>query len=193
MTLTPAAAWTPLTSNQVRGFWAAWGGWALDGMDSFIYSLVLVPALRELLPATGIPVTVGNIGFYGSVLFALFLIGWGLSMVWGPVADRFGRVRTLMFTILCYSVFTFLCALAGNIWQLAAFRLLAGIGIGGEWSMGGTFVAEEWPEERRKTGAGYMHTGTTSVSFWRRSRITSSARATAGARCSCSAGRLRFS
>ncbi len=159
MTLTPAAAWTPLTSNQVRGFWAAWGGWALDGMDSFIYSLVLVPALRELLPATGIPVTVGNIGFYGSVLFALFLIGWGLSMVWGPVADRFGRVRTLMFTILCYSVFTFLCALAGNIWQLAAFRLLAGIGIGGEWSMGGTFVAEEWPEERRKTGAGYMHTG----------------------------------
>jgi MFS family permease len=159
MTLTPAVTRTPLTSNQVRGFWAAWGGWALDGMDSFIYSLVLVPALRELLPATGIPVSVGNIGFYGSVLFALFLVGWGLSMVWGPIADRFGRVRTLMLTILCYSVFTFLCALAGNIWQLAAFRLLAGIGIGGEWSMGGTFVAEEWPEDRRKTGAGYMHTG----------------------------------
>jgi MFS family permease len=64
-----------------------------------------------------------------------------------------------MLTILCYSVFTFLCAVAGDIWQLAAFRLLAGVGIGGEWSMGGTFVAEEWPEDRRKTGAGYMHTG----------------------------------
>ena len=150
---------TPLTPNQVRGFWAAWGGWALDGMDSFIYSLVLVPALTELLPRSGIEPTPGNIGFYGSVLFALFLIGWGLSMIWGPVADRFGRVRTLMFTILCYSVFTFLCGLAATIWQLAIFRILAGIGIGGEWSMGGTFVAEEWPEDRRKMGAGYMHTG----------------------------------
>ena len=156
---TTAARATPLTPNQIRGFWAAWGGWALDGMDSFIYSLVLVPALTELLPRSGIEPTPGNIGFYGSVLFALFLIGWGLSMIWGPVADRFGRVRTLMFTILCYSVFTFLCGLATTIWQLAVFRILAGIGIGGEWSMGGTFVAEEWPEDRRKMGAGYMHTG----------------------------------
>ena len=98
-------------------------------------------------------------GFYGSVLFALFLVGWGLSMAWGPIADRFGRVRTLMLTILCYSLFTFLSALAMTIWQLAALRLLAGVGIGGEWSMGGTFVAEEWPEDRRAKGAGYMHTG----------------------------------
>jgi MFS family permease len=148
-----------LTTNQVRGFWAAWGGWALDGMDSFIYALVLAPALRELLPQSGIPATAENVGYYGSVLFALFLIGWGLSMVWGPLADRFGRVRTLMLTILCYSLFTFLGALVTNVWQLAACRLLAGVGIGGEWSMGGTFVAEEWPEHRRKSGAGYMHTG----------------------------------
>jgi len=148
-----------LTRNQVRGFWAAWGGWALDGMDSFIYALVLAPALAELLPKSGIAATPGNVGFYGSVLFALFLVGWGLSMVWGPMADRFGRVRTLMLTILCYSVFTFLCALVSTVWQLAVLRLLAGIGIGGEWSMGGTFVAEEWPEDRRAMGAGYMHTG----------------------------------
>jgi MFS family permease len=150
---------TPLTRNQVRGFWAAWGGWALDGMDSFIYALVLAPAITELLPRSGIVATPGNIGYYGSVLFALFLVGWGLSMVWGPLADRFGRVRTLMLTILCYSIFTFLGALVTSVWQLAACRLLAGVGIGGEWAMGGTFVAEEWPEDRRKTGAGYMHTG----------------------------------
>ncbi len=154
-----SAAPTPLTANQIRGFWAAWGGWALDGMDSFIYALVLTPAITELLPRSGIETTPGNVGYYGSVLFALFLIGWGLSMVWGPLADRFGRVRTLMLTILCYSVFTFLGALVTNVWQLAICRLLAGVGIGGEWSMGGTFVAEEWPEDRRKTGAGYMHTG----------------------------------
>jgi MFS family permease len=159
MTATHTAGVAPLTTNQVRGFWAAWGGWALDGMDSFIYSLVLAPALTQLLPRSGIPATPTNVAYYGSVLFALFLIGWGLSMIWGPVADRFGRIRTLMLTILCYSVFTFLCAVVTNMWQLAVFRLLAGIGIGGEWSMGGTFVAEEWPEDRRKAGAGYMHTG----------------------------------
>src|SRR5579859_7079317 len=96
----------PLNANQIRGFWAAWGGWALDGMDSFIYSLVLAPALAELLPRTGIAATPGNVGFYGSMLFAVFLIGWGLSMAWGPIADRFGRVPTLTFTILCYSLFT---------------------------------------------------------------------------------------
>ena len=105
------------------------------------------------------PSTQGNIGYYGSILQALFLLGWGLSMVWGPIADRFGRVRALMLTILFYSVFTFMCGLVTNIWQLAVLRVLCGIGLGGEQPMGGTFVAEEWPEDRRKMGAGYMHTG----------------------------------
>lgn len=149
----------PLTRNQIRGFWAAWGGWALDGMDSFIYALVLLPSLRELLPLSDIPSTQGHIGFYGGLLFALFLMGWGLAFLWGPVGDKFGRVRTLMLTIVWYSVFTFLSALVNRVWQLAVLRLLAGIGIGGEWAMGGTFVAEEWPESRRRAGAGYMHTG----------------------------------
>src|SRR5437870_2254454 len=149
----------PLTPNQRRGFLAAWGGWVLDGMDSFIYALVMVPALRELLPRSGIAADQSHVGFYGGLLFALFLVGWGCSLVWGPIADRFGRVRTLMFTILCYSIFTFLGAVVTSIWQLALVRLIAGIGIGGEWSMGGTFVAEEWPEDRRAMGAGYMHTG----------------------------------
>jgi len=128
-------------------------------MDSFIYALVMVPALRELLLRSGIPATPENLGYYGGLLFALFLVGWGLSLLWGPVADRFGRVNTLMLTIACYSLFTFLGSVATGVWPLAAFRLLAGVGIGGEWSMGGTFVAEEWPEDRRKMAAGVMHTG----------------------------------
>jgi MFS family permease len=156
---TKSTATTPLTRNQIRGFWASWGGWTLDGMDSFIYALVLVPSLRELLPRSGIAATKGNVGFYGGLLFALFLLGWGLAFLWGPVGDKFGRVWTLMLTIVWYSVFTFLSALVVNVWQLAILRLLAGIGIGGEWAMGGTFVAEEWPEERRRVGAAYMHTG----------------------------------
>jgi MFS family permease len=64
-----------------------------------------------------------------------------------------------MLTIVWYSVFTFLSAFATGVWQLATLRLLAGVGIGGEWAMGGTFVAEEWPESRRRMGAGLMHTG----------------------------------
>jgi MFS family permease len=148
-----------LTTNQIRGFWAAWGGWALDGMDSFLYALVLVPALRDLLPRSGIAADQANIGFYGGVLFAIFLLGWGFAFLWGPLADRFGRVRTLVLTIVCYSLFTFLGCAAASLWQLAAFRFLAGIGIGGEWTIGGVFVAEEWPESRRKNGAAWMHTG----------------------------------
>ena len=150
---------TALTSNQWRGFFAAWGGWALDGMDSYIFALVMVPAMRELLPRSGLKNDIASVGFYGGLLFALFLVGWGCAFLWGPIADKFGRVRTLMLTILWYSAFTFLCCLSTNLWQLAAFRLLAGVGIGGEWAMGGTFVAEEWPEDRRKTAAGWMHTG----------------------------------
>ena len=138
---------TPLNANQIKGFWAAWGGWCLDGMDAFIYALVLVPALTELLPASGLEVTPGNIGLYGSILQALFLLGWGMSMVWGPIADRFGRVKALMATILFNSVFTFLCGLVTNIWQLAVLRVLCGIGLGGEQPIGSTFVAEELPEE----------------------------------------------
>jgi MFS family permease len=128
-------------------------------MDSFIYALVMVPALRELLPRSGIPGDQAHVGFYGGLLFALFLVGWGCSLIWGPIADRFGRVRTLMLTILCYSIFTFFGAFAANVWLLAAFRFLAGVGIGGEWSMGGTFIAEELPEPKRKIAAGLMHTG----------------------------------
>jgi len=148
-----------LTPNQIRGFWAAWGGWALDGMDSFLYALVLVPALRDLLPASGVEPTQANIGFYGGALFAVFLVGWGVAFLWGPIADHVGRVRTLSLTILCYSVFTFLGCAATSVWQLALFRFLAGIGIGGEWTIGGVFVAEEWPEARRQQGAAWMHTG----------------------------------
>ncbi len=131
----------------------------MDGMDSFILSLVLVPALRDVLPKSGIPATTANVGYYGGLLFALFMIGWGTALVWGPVADRFGRARTLMFTILWFSVFTLLAAASNDVWSLAIFRFLAGVGIGGEWSIGASLVSEEWPEERRTWGVCLMHTG----------------------------------
>jgi MFS family permease len=150
---------TKLTAEQVIGFWAAWTGWTLDGMDSFIYALVLSPALTELLPKSGMANTPENVGLAGSILFALFLVGWGLSFIWGPLADRFGRTRVLAATVLAYALFTGAAAWSQNVWELALFRLLAGIGIGGEWALAGTYVAEAWPEDRRKMGAGYLQTG----------------------------------
>ncbi|WP_158899043.1 MFS transporter [Burkholderia sp. L27(2015)] len=150
---------TPLNRNQIVGFWGAWTGWTLDGMDSFIYALVLAPALTELLPKSGYAATPGNIGLAGSILFALFLVGWGLSFIWGPLADRFGRTKVLAGTIFMFAIFTGLAATSHNVWELGTYRFLAGIGIGGEWALAGTYVAEAWPEDRRKMGAGYLQTG----------------------------------
>src|ERR1700692_4409570 len=150
---------TNLNRQQITGFWGAWAGWTLDGMDSVIYALVLNPALTELLPKSGYKATPANVGFAGSTLFALFLVGWGLSLVWGPIADKFGRSRVLAATIFVYAIFTGAAALSQTVWQLGLFRLLAGIGIGGEWALAGTYVAEAWPEDRRKMGAGYLQPG----------------------------------
>ncbi|MGF6108972.1 MFS transporter [Pseudomonas frederiksbergensis] len=150
---------TPLSREQIRGFWTVYLGWVLDGVDSVIFALVLIPAMTELLPNSGITATPANIAMYGSLLFGLFLIGWGLSFIWGPLADRFGRVKMLAASILVYSLFTGAAAFSENIWQLAVFRLIAGIGVGGEWALAGTYVAECWPEDRRKMGAGYLQTG----------------------------------
>jgi MFS family permease len=150
---------TKLNRQQILGFWASWSGWTLDGMDSVIYALVLTPALKELLPRSGMANGPADIAFAGSILFALFLMGWGLSFIWGPIADRFGRTKCLAASILIFSVFTGAAALSHNVWELALFRFLAGIGIGGEWAMAGTYIAEAWPEDRRKAGAGYLQTG----------------------------------
>src|SRR5215469_3834840 len=179
--LVPLPARIHLNRNQVRSFWAAWAGWTMDGMDSFIYSLVLVPSLHDLLPKSGIPGTTANVGYYGGLLFALFMIGYGFAIVWGPIADRFGRVRTMMFSISCFSLFTLLAAFSVGVWSLALCRFLAGIGIGGEWAIGASLVAEDWPEERRTVGAALMHTGYYVGFFSLRLPITLSAVASAGA------------
>jgi hypothetical protein len=89
-----------LTPNQRRG--SLRGGWVLDGMDSFIYALVMVPALRELLPRSGIASDQSHVGYYGGLLFALFLIGWVVAR-WDP-SQIFGRVRSHVHDSLLFSV-----------------------------------------------------------------------------------------
>ena len=124
----------------------AWLGWVFDSMDAMIYALVLHPALHDLLHTTAKE----NIGWYGGIIFSIFLIGWAVGgVLFGVLADHIGRTKTLVFTILVYAVFTGMAALSQTWWQLAVFRFLTALGIGGEWAAGAALVAEVWPENKR--------------------------------------------
>ena len=151
------AAETRISANQWKGFIGAFGGWALDGFNQSIFGLVLAPAMTELLPKSGYPATPQMIGYFGQLGVAIFLAGWGCSFVWGPVADRKGRVPALMYSVLVYAVFTFLAGFSQNIWELFLFRFIAALGIGGEWAIAGTLVAETMPERRRPFFGGLLH------------------------------------
>jgi MFS family permease len=105
-----------LTKAQWGGFFAAFGGWMLDGFDSSIFGLVLVPTLTELLPRSGFTVDTATIGFFGQLMAAFYLLGWGCSFILGPIADRYGRMPTLMGSIITYSIFTALSGFCDNVW-----------------------------------------------------------------------------
>ncbi len=147
-----------VSPNKV--FWATWFGWMLDGFDSAMYGYILVGALTELLPASGIEASRANIGIYGGLLFSIFMLGWACSMVWGWAADRYGRVRIMCWTVLVYSVFTALCGLSTGVVMFGLFRFVAGFGIGGEWAAGTPLLHESVPEDRRVRLAGWLHTAT---------------------------------
>lgn len=148
-----------ISTQQWKTFGGAFGGWMLDGFDLSIFGLVLLPAMTELLPKSGYEVTTANIGFFGQLQVAIFLAGWGCSFVWGPIADRFGRVPALTLSILVYAVFTCAAGFSQDIWQLSAFRFCSAIGLGGEWAMAGTLVAETMPEKLRPRFGGILHAG----------------------------------
>jgi MFS family permease len=147
-----------VTRYQWLVLFVAWLGWVFDAMDATIYALVLHPALHDLLRAqTGGAVSQEAIGWYGGIIFSIFLVGWAVGgVLFGIVADRFGRTKTLVFTILIYALFTGMAALSATWWQLALYRFLTALGIGGEWAAGAALVAEVWPEEKRAKVAGIL-------------------------------------
>ncbi|HKI69867.1 MAG TPA: MFS transporter, partial [Verrucomicrobiae bacterium] len=127
------------TRYQWLVLFVAWLGWVFDSMDAMIYALVLHPALHDLLHTT----SAEKIGWYGGIIFSIFLIGWAVGgVLFGVLADHIGRTKTLVFTILIYAVFTGMAALSQTWWQLAIFRFLTALGIGGEWAAGAALVAE---------------------------------------------------
>ena len=143
-----------LSRYQVLVLVVAWLGWIFDSMDATIYNLVLTPALRELLGPRSSP---ENIGWYGGIILAIFLVGWAVGgVLFGMLADYLGRARTLVITILIYALFTGLAALSHSWWELCIYRFLTALGIGGEWAAGATLVAEVLPERLRVKGAGVL-------------------------------------
>ena len=147
-----------VTRYQWLVLFVAWLGWVFDSMDATIYALVLHPALHDLLKGgAGAGPSPETLGWYGGIIFSIFLVGWAIGGVaFGIVADRFGRTRTLAVTILLYAVCTGLAALSETWWQLAIYRFLTALGIGGEWAAGAALVAEVWPESKRAKAAGVL-------------------------------------
>jgi len=157
---TPTSWRHGVTSYQWLVLFVAWLGWVFDSMDATIYALVLHPALEELLGVSsggGQHASPERIAWYGGLILSIFLIGWAIGgVVFGMVADRFGRTKTLIATILIYAIFTGLAALSQDWWHLAIYRFLTALGIGGEWAAGAAIVAEVWPEDKRAKAAGIL-------------------------------------
>lgn len=140
-----------ITSQQKRALTAASLGWMLDAMDVMLYSLVLSSVAKEL----GLrPQTSGLL-----VAMTLVTAAFG-GIVFGRLADYWGRARAMSACILLYSIFTGASGLAQNVVQLAVCRILLGLGMGGEWGTGATLVAETWPPEHRGKAMGFLQ------SFW---------------------------
>ena len=139
---------------------AAWLGWGFDVFDSLLFNYVsgnCVPTLLGL--KLGSPEANAAVPVWTGIVTSLLLVGWGLGgILFGRYADKIGRTRTLMFTMLLYSVGTAACAASQNIWMLMAFRFVASLGIGGEWAAGASMVAEVVPEKRRVEAGALLYT-----------------------------------
>lgn len=145
-----AAGWRDVSPAAWRSLFAAGAGWMLDGMDVMLYAL----ALESIRAEFGL--TAAESGLAASATLFAAAFGGGLA---GLFADRFGRVRMLMVSILVYSAFTALTATAQSYTMLVFWRVLVGLGMGGEWSAGAVLVAETWPANLRGRAIGLMQSG----------------------------------
>ncbi|WP_210435083.1 MFS transporter [Saccharopolyspora sp. ASAGF58] len=158
--LAPGTWRTVITRTQWLVLAGTTMGWALDGFAGSLYSLILGPAMTELLPHSGIEPGASTIGLYGGLTVALFLFGWGTGgILFGILADYFGRVRVLSAGIVTYAVFTALAAFADTWWQLGVLRFVAGLGSGVEAPVGAALVAEVWRNRYRARACGVMMSG----------------------------------
>jgi MFS family permease len=139
-----------ISPTQWKALLAAQLGWMLDAMDVMLYAFALGTIQQEFA------LTSGEAGALASVTLVASALG---GIGFGILADRIGRARALIFSILTYSVFTALTATASSVFELAIWRGLVGLGMGGEWSAGSVLVAETWPSQHRGKAIGLMQAG----------------------------------
>jgi MFS transporter, SHS family, sialic acid transporter len=144
-------------TTSSRGQWitlaAALLGWMFDGLEMGLFPLVARPALSDLLGNTDD----AQLSQWIAIITAGFLVGAATGgVLFGWLGDRVGRVRAMMLSILTYAIFSGICGFAESAWQVAGFRLIASLGMGGEWSLGVALVMEIWPDRSRAWLAGVI-------------------------------------
>lgn len=149
-----------MNGYQWTVIFAAWLGWGFDVFDSLLFNYVAPNCVPTLL---GIPIKSPEaaklVPYWTAIVTSLLLLGWAVGgLTFGRVADRIGRTKTLMITMIMYAVGTAACAIAPNIWVLLLFRFVASLGIGGEWAAGAAMVAEVVPEKRRVEAGALLYT-----------------------------------
>jgi MFS family permease len=163
-----ASASTPLLDNRpwwrllTRYHWfvlfVAALGWLFDTMDQQLFNIARRPAMRKLLePAPGVEPDNQAVAEYSGYATSIFLIGWGAGgILFGILGDLIGRAKSMMLTILLYSIFTGLSALSLGFWDFALYRFLTGLGVGGEFAVGVSLVAEVMPDRARPFALGLL-------------------------------------
>lgn len=150
-TLLPSArplAWLrDAAPESRRALLAASLGWMLDSFDIMLYAFVLPAVMAEL------HLSKASAGLVGSLTLVAASAG---GIVFGIAADRWGRTRALMASVMIYAVFTAACGLAWGFASLAVFRIFLGLGMGGEWATGASLVSETWPVEHRDKALALM-------------------------------------
>jgi MFS family permease len=160
--LTPGGGRRVLDMNgyQWTVLLAAWLGWGFDIFDGILFNFVAPNCVPTLLHLTiGSPAAKAATLQWTGILTSVLLLGWAAGGVFfGQVADRLGRSRTLLLTMLLYALGTAACAFAPNLWVLLLCRVVSSLGIGGEWAAGAAMVAEVVPERRRVEAGALLYT-----------------------------------
>jgi MFS family permease len=142
--------WKELTRYHWFVFVAASLGWLFDTMDQQLFNIARRPAMRALVAPEAVAQSSGDVT-------SIFLIGWGTGgLLFGVLGDLIGRARSMVLTILLYSLFTGLSALSVGFWDFAAYRFLTGLGVGGQFAVGVSLVAEVMPERARAPALGWL-------------------------------------
>lgn len=125
-------------------------GWLFDCLDQQLFTLARVPAMKELLRVNGVAPSPAEVARYGGTATSIFLIGWACGgLFFGVLGDKIGRAKTMLYTILIYSVCTGLSALSQGFYDFAFYRFITGLGVGGEFAVGVALVAEVMPDHAR--------------------------------------------